>query len=101
MKMINCYLKTLKFAMYFFPMIPSSHRFPCLVAAGRETIKANLLLQMNSWVSIPATRRQKAQGSTETSRKNYTAISSNCKIALMGFFRDSTYQHLILNSLPS
>ena len=47
MKMTYCYLKTLKFAMYFFPMILSSHRYPCLPAAGRETIEANLLLQIN------------------------------------------------------
>ena len=38
--MINCYLKTSKFAMYFFPMIPSSHR--CLLAADREAIDATL-----------------------------------------------------------
>ena len=93
--MINCYLKTLKFAIYFFPIIPSRHRFPCLLAAGRETIEANLLLQINSRVSIPATRRQKVQGSTET------AISTNCKNALLEFFADSTGQYLILNSLPS
>ena len=47
MKMINCYLKTLKFAMHFFPMIPSSHQFPCLLAAGREDIEANQMLQIN------------------------------------------------------
>ena len=41
MKMITCYLKTLTFAMHFFPMIPSSHQFPCLLAAGREDIEAN------------------------------------------------------------
>ena len=70
MKMFKCYFKTLKFAMYFFPMIPSSQRFPYLLAAGRETIVANLLLQINSCGSIPATRRQKAQGSTEILRKN-------------------------------
>ena len=70
MKMINCYLKTLKFAMYFIPVIPSNHRPSCLLAVGTETIKANLLLQINTLVSITATRRQKAQGSTETLRKN-------------------------------
>ena len=47
MKMISCYLKTLKVAMYFFPMIPSSHRFPCHLAAGREAIEANWMLQIN------------------------------------------------------
>ena len=64
--MINCYLKTLKFAIYFIPMIPSSPRISAFLAAGRETIKANLLLQIHSWASIPAARRQKAQGSSET-----------------------------------
>ena len=48
MKMVNCYLKTLRFAMYFSPMFPSNHRYPCLLAAGRETIEANFLLQINS-----------------------------------------------------
>ena len=48
MKMVNCHLKTLKFAIYFFTMIPSSHRFPRLLAAGRETIEGDLLLQFNS-----------------------------------------------------
>ena len=47
MKMINCYSKTLKFALYFIPLIPSNHRSPCLLAAVRETIKVNLLLQIN------------------------------------------------------
>ena len=56
--------------MYFLPMILSSHWFPCLLAAVREAIKANWLLQIIFWISIPATRRQKAQGSAETSRKN-------------------------------
>ena len=70
MKMISCYLKTLKFAMYFFPMILSSHQFPCLLAAVREAIDGNQLLQINFWMSIPATRRQKAQGSAEPLRKN-------------------------------
>ena len=68
--MIIGYLKTLKYAMYFIPMIPSNHRSPCLLAAGRETIKANFVLQISSWVSIPAPRRQKAQGSAETLRKS-------------------------------
>ena len=48
MKMIIGYLKTLKYAMYFIPMIPSNHRSPCLLAAGRETIKANFVLQISS-----------------------------------------------------
>ena len=47
MKMINCYLKTLKLQCIF-PMIPTSHRSPRLFAAGRETIETNLLLQINS-----------------------------------------------------
>ena len=61
--MINCYLKTLKFAMYFFPMIPSSHQFPCLLAGGRETIEANLLLQINyeSQYQLLEDRKHKAQ----------------------------------------
>ena len=66
--MINCYLKTSKPAMHFFPMILSSHRFPCLLAAVGEAIEANWLLQF--WMSIPATRRQKVQGSAEPLRKN-------------------------------
>ena len=49
MKMINCYLKTLKFAIYFIPMRPhQSSESHCFLAAGRETIKADLLLQINS-----------------------------------------------------
>ena len=48
MKTINCYLKSLKFAMYFIPVIPLNHPSPCLLAVCRETIKANLLLQINS-----------------------------------------------------
>ena len=64
------YLKTLKYVMYFIPMIPSNHRSLCLLAAGRETINANFILQISSLVSIPATRRQKALGSAETLRKS-------------------------------
>ena len=48
MKTINCYLKSLKFAMYFIPMIPLNYPSTCLLAVCRETIKANLLLQINS-----------------------------------------------------
>ena len=40
--MINCYLKTIKFANYFVPIIPSKHRPPCLLAVGRETINVKL-----------------------------------------------------------
>ena len=42
MKMINCYLKAIKFANYFVPIIPSKHRSPCLLAVGRETINVKL-----------------------------------------------------------
>ena len=101
MKIINCYLKTLKFDMYLFPMIASSHRSPYLPVAARETIEANLLLQINSWVSIPATRKTESASLIGNIEKKYTAISTNCKNSLMKFFTDSTDQHLILNSLPS
>ena len=48
MKMINCYLKTLKLQCIF-PMIPTSHRSPCLFAAGREIIAiTNKLLSLNT-----------------------------------------------------
>ena len=46
--MVDCHLKTLKFALYFFPMIPSNHRSPRLLAADRENIEANVLFQINS-----------------------------------------------------
>ena len=67
--MINCYLRKLQFAIYFIPMIPQAPKSPRFLAAGRETIKVNLLLQNNSWLSMPATRRQRVQGSSETLRK--------------------------------
>ena len=100
MKMINCYLKTPKSVMYFFPMFLSSYWFSCLLAAAREATEANQLLQINFWMSIPATRRECTRLSGNI-KKKYTAISTNCKNALMKVFRDSTDQHLIQNSLPS
>ena len=50
MKMMDCYLKTLKFAKHFIPMIPLNHQSSCPLPDGREIIKANLLLQINSLV---------------------------------------------------
>ena len=65
--MINCYLKTLKFAMYFSQWSHQATDFPVSLQPLEEPLR---LLQINFWVPIPATRGQKAQGSTETLRKN-------------------------------
>ena len=98
--MMNCYLKTSKYAMYFFPRILSSHRFACLLATVREAIEANQLLQINLDIN---TSNQKTESTrlSGTIKNKYTAISTNCKSAIIKVFRDFTDQHLIQNSFPS
>ena len=72
--MINCYLKTSKSAMYFFPMIPSSHRFPCLLAAVREAIEVNWLLQIDLGCQYQA-RNQEIFRAEEVSWNKGTPIN--------------------------
>ena len=100
MKMINCQLKASKSAMYFFPMNLSSHQFSCYFAAVREAVEANQLLRINFGCQYQLLEDRKYKAQRKYYEK-YTAISTNCKSALMKVFRDSTDQHLIQNSLPS
>ena len=94
MKMINCYLKTLQ---YILPQLFHQALEPLgFLAAGRETIKANLLLQINSWASIPPTRRQKVQGSMETLRKNKLEIKCSTRI-FQGFYRSGLHSKFLAN----
>ena len=111
MKTINCYLKSLKFAMYFIPMIPLNYPSTCLLAVCRETIKANLLLQINSWVSIPEDRKCKVQRkhwekinrdkyhlwkySTVIFRRFYTSEFNSKFLAKLGFSWKMKISHFV------
>ena len=97
MKMINCYLKTLKFVMYFSPWSHQATDFPFSLQPVEKPLRQTRCYK-SIWVSIPATRRQK--GLNGNIKKKHTTISTNCKNALIKFFRDSTDQHLIQNPLP-
>ena len=61
MKMI-VYLKTLKYAMYFIPMIPSNHRSPCLHAAVKPLTQTFYYKSaLESQYQLPKDRKHKAQ----------------------------------------
>ena len=62
MKMIN-YLKILKFAMYFCPMISSSYLSPYLLAAGEKPLRQTCHYKstLESQYQLPEDRKRKAQ----------------------------------------
>ena len=60
--MINFYLKTIKLANYFIPMIPSNHRYPCFHTVDRQTIKVNFHESiLGSYYQPLEDRKHKAQ----------------------------------------
>ena len=98
--MINCYLQTSKSAMHFSPWSYQATGFPVslqlLEKPLSQTSCYKTILGVNT--SYQKTESTRLSG---TFKNKYTAISINCKSALMKVFRDLTDQHLIQNSLPS